>query len=144
LAHQALLNGSEEELLAGTVTFIRDGLECGDPIRVVTTDRNTGWLRAALGGDAGHVAFVQSSQWYRHPVRALAAAHRTVQIGGSPPGVCSAVCWTQPGSSHNPADSAGVHVVGEFVVEAAVTPGGVLLCQAWHQSPDLVGDRWAV
>jgi hypothetical protein len=80
LAHQALLYGSEEEFLAGTVAFIRDGLECGDPIRVVTTDRNTGWLRAALGGDAGHVAFGESSQWYRHPVRALAAVHRTVQV----------------------------------------------------------------
>jgi hypothetical protein len=42
---------------------------------VVTTDRNTGWLRAALGADAGRVAFGESSQWYRHPVRALAAVH---------------------------------------------------------------------
>jgi anti-sigma regulatory factor (Ser/Thr protein kinase) len=79
LAHRVLLYGSEEEFLAGTVPFIRDGLECGDPIRVVTTDRNTGWLRAALGADARHVTFGDSSQWYRHPVRALAATHRTVQ-----------------------------------------------------------------
>jgi anti-sigma regulatory factor (Ser/Thr protein kinase) len=79
LAHQALLYGSEEEFLAGTVAFIRDGLECGDLIRVVTTDRNSGWLRAVLGVDAGRVAFGESSQWYRHPVRALAAVHRTVQ-----------------------------------------------------------------
>jgi anti-sigma regulatory factor (Ser/Thr protein kinase) len=79
LAHQALLYGSEEEFLAGTVAFIRDGLDRGDPVRVVTTDRNRGWLRAALGADAGRVAFGESSQWYRHPVRALAAVHRTVQ-----------------------------------------------------------------
>jgi hypothetical protein len=71
--------GSEEEFLAGTVPFVRDGLECGDPIRVVTTDRNSGWLRAVLGVDAGRVAFGESSQWYRHPVRALAAVYRTVQ-----------------------------------------------------------------
>jgi anti-sigma regulatory factor (Ser/Thr protein kinase) len=79
LAHQALLYGSEEEFLAGTVSFIRDGLNRGDPIRVVTTDRNTGWLRAALGVDAGRVVFGESSQWYRHPVRTLAEIHRIVQ-----------------------------------------------------------------
>ncbi|HEX4103805.1 MAG: anti-sigma factor RsbA family regulatory protein [Pseudonocardiaceae bacterium] len=79
LAHQALLYGSEEVFLGGTVPFIRDGLERGDSIRVVTTDRNTGWLWAALGADARHVAFGESSQWYRHPMRTLADVHRTVQ-----------------------------------------------------------------
>ncbi len=78
-AHQALLYGSEEEFLAGTVPFVREGLECGDPIRITTTDRNIGWLRAALGADAQRVAFCDDDQWYGHPVRALAALHRTVQ-----------------------------------------------------------------
>ncbi|MBA2471163.1 MAG: sensor histidine kinase [Pseudonocardiales bacterium] len=82
LAHEGLLYGSEAEFLAGTVPFIRDGLERGDPIRIATTDRNTGWLRAALGGDARRVAFWDSSQWYRHPVRALAALHDAVQEVG--------------------------------------------------------------
>jgi len=82
-AHQALLYGSEEEFLAGTVPFVRDGLECGDLIRIVTTDRNVAWLRAALGPDARHVVFCDDSQWYGHPVRALAALHRTVQAPGS-------------------------------------------------------------
>jgi hypothetical protein len=40
LAHQGLLYGSEEEFLAGTVPFIRDGLERGDAIWIVTTVRN--------------------------------------------------------------------------------------------------------
>jgi anti-sigma regulatory factor (Ser/Thr protein kinase) len=79
LTHQALLYGSDEEFLAGTVPFIQDGLDCGDPIRIATTDRSTGWLRAALGADARRVAFCDSSQWYRHPVRTLAAVCRTVQ-----------------------------------------------------------------
>lgn len=79
LAHQALLYGSEEEFLTGTIPFIRDGLECGDPIRIATTDRNTAWLRAALGADSRHVTFCESRQWYGHPVRALATLHRTVQ-----------------------------------------------------------------
>jgi anti-sigma regulatory factor (Ser/Thr protein kinase) len=78
-AHQALLYGSEDEFLAGAVPFIRDGLENGDPIRIATTGRNVGWLRAALGADAQHVAFCDCDQWYRHPVRALAALDRAVR-----------------------------------------------------------------
>lgn len=79
LTHQGLLYGSREEFLAGTVPFIRDGLECGDWIRVVTTERTAGWLRAALGADARQVRFDECSQWYRHPARALGALHRAVR-----------------------------------------------------------------
>lgn len=79
LTHQALLYGSEEEFLTATVPFIREGLDRGDPIRAATTSRNTGWLRGVLGADARHVTFCDSSQWYRHPVRTLAALHHTVQ-----------------------------------------------------------------
>ncbi len=82
LTHRGLLYGSQEEFLAGTVPFIRDGLEHGDPIRIATTDRNAGWLRAALGVDVQRVAFSDSSQRCRHPVRALAALHDAVrQVG---------------------------------------------------------------
>jgi anti-sigma regulatory factor (Ser/Thr protein kinase) len=79
LVHQALLYGSEDEFLAGAVPFVRDGLESGDPIRIATTGRNAGWLRGALGADARHVTFCEYSQWYRHPVRALAALDRAVR-----------------------------------------------------------------
>jgi anti-sigma regulatory factor (Ser/Thr protein kinase) len=79
LAHQALLYGSEDEFLAGAVPFVRDGLDSGDPIRIATTRRNAGWLRAALGADAGQVEFCECSQWYRHPMRALAALDRDVR-----------------------------------------------------------------
>lgn len=83
LTHRGLLYGSKEEFLAGTVPFIRDGLERGDPIRIATTDRNAGWLRAALGVDVRRVAFSDSSQRCRHPVRALAALHDAVQQVGT-------------------------------------------------------------
>jgi len=79
LAHQALLYGSKDEYLAGAVPFVRDGLDSGDPIRIATTRRNADWLRAALGADAHHVTFCEGSQWYRHPVRALAALDRAVR-----------------------------------------------------------------
>lgn len=83
LAHRGLLYGSEEEFLAGTVPFIRDGLERGDPIRIAITDRNAGWLRAALGVDVRHVAFSDSSPRCRHPSRALAALHDVMQQAGA-------------------------------------------------------------
>jgi anti-sigma regulatory factor (Ser/Thr protein kinase) len=78
-AHQALLYGSKDEFLAGTLPLVRDGLKCGDPVRIATTDRNVGWLRAALGAEARQVVFCDNSEWYANPARALAALHRTVQ-----------------------------------------------------------------
>ncbi|MDQ4103914.1 MAG: MEDS domain-containing protein, partial [Actinomycetota bacterium] len=97
LAHQALLYRSKEEFLAGTVPFIRDGLDCDDPIRIATTDRNTSWLRAELGPAARHVTFCENSQWYGHPVRALAALDRVVRAlggGGRRPRIIREPLWT--------------------------------------------------
>jgi anti-sigma regulatory factor (Ser/Thr protein kinase) len=82
-AHQALLYGSKDEFLAGALPLVRDGLKCGDPVRIATTERNTGWLRAALGAEARHVAFCDNSEWYVNPARALAALHHTVQAAMS-------------------------------------------------------------
>ncbi|HEY6425086.1 MAG TPA: sensor histidine kinase [Pseudonocardiaceae bacterium] len=79
LTHLALLYGSKEELLAGAVPFIKDGLDRDEPIRIVTTIRNAGWLRMALGADARRVVFGDSRQWYRHPARTLAAVHSAVR-----------------------------------------------------------------
>ena len=79
LAHRGLLYGSEEEFLASALPFIRDGLNRGDRVCSVSTERNAGWLRRELGTDAGDVEFRESSRWYQHPVRALATAHRLVQ-----------------------------------------------------------------
>lgn len=80
LIHQALLYRSAEEYLAGTVPFIRDGLECGDQIWVVSTVRNADLLRVELGADARRVVFGDCRRGFRHPVRALAALHRAVQV----------------------------------------------------------------
>jgi anti-sigma regulatory factor (Ser/Thr protein kinase) len=48
---------------------------------VISTVRNAGWLRVALGADARRVVFGDCSQWYRHPVRALAALNRAAREG---------------------------------------------------------------
>ncbi len=79
LTHQAVLYESERDFLASIVPFVREGLECDDLIRIATTNRHAGWLRAALGADAERVTFEDRAHCYRHPVRNLAALHRTVQ-----------------------------------------------------------------
>lgn len=79
LTHQALMYGSEQGFLAGTIPVVSAGLERGDLLRIVTTARNAGWLRAELGAAAARVEFGDSSVSYRHPVRTLASVHRTVQ-----------------------------------------------------------------
>ena len=66
--------------------------------------------------------------------------------GGSPASVCAPGCGAESGGGQDPADGACAHAVPEadrFSLEASVAPGGVVLCQAQHQGPDLVGDRWA-
>jgi anti-sigma regulatory factor (Ser/Thr protein kinase) len=96
LTHQGLLYGSKEGFLSGTVPFVLDGLERGDPIWIVTTGRNAGWLRKALGADASRVVFHDCSQWYRHPARALAALHRAVRVdaGGQRLRMIGEPLWT--------------------------------------------------
>ena len=99
LTHQGLLYGCEEEFLAGVVPVIREGLECGDLVQIATTNRNAGWLRAALDTDAGRVMVLESSQCYRHPVRALATVHHTVQAasrGGQRLRLIGEPVWTAP------------------------------------------------
>lgn len=96
LVHQGLLYASQAEFLASTLPFIRQGLERGDPIWVMSTVRNASWLRAALGDDARHVVFGDCSQWYRHPVRALAALNRAVResAGRQRLRMIGEPCWT--------------------------------------------------
>ncbi|HEY3896952.1 MAG TPA: sensor histidine kinase [Pseudonocardiaceae bacterium] len=100
LAHRGLLYGSEEEFLASALPFIRDGLNGGDAVCSVSTERTAGWLRRELGTDASSVEFHESSRWYQHPVRALATAHRLVQAtipGGRQLRVLAEPLWVPRG-----------------------------------------------
>ena len=64
----------------------------------------------------------------------------------SPPSVGSARCWAESGGGQDPADGAGAHAVpepGQFALDSAMSPGGILLCQVQYQLTDLLADRWA-
>ncbi|MCA1682283.1 MAG: hypothetical protein LC700_04050 [Actinobacteria bacterium] len=64
---------------------------------------------------------------------------------GPPPIVCSG-CRAESGGGQDPPDRASAYAVaepGEFSVDSAMAPGGVLLGQVQHQSPNLIINRWA-
>ncbi|WNV85590.1 sensor histidine kinase [Umezawaea sp. Da 62-37] len=78
LDHQGLVYGTDEQFLAGTAPFCREGLDRDDVVLAVTTTANIGHLRDSLGADAHRVEFVDSTAWYDAPGRTLAAYHRYV------------------------------------------------------------------
>jgi hypothetical protein len=65
LRHRVLVYSSDEEYRATTVAFLRDGIARSEPALVVTAQRQLALLRDALGDDARHVEFRDSSEWLR-------------------------------------------------------------------------------
>ncbi|MGH3341324.1 MAG: anti-sigma factor RsbA family regulatory protein [Carbonactinosporaceae bacterium] len=78
LIHQALLYSSDEEYLAATAGFARDGLRQGDPVLITTTPSNIVLLQGELGRDAAAAEFIDSSEWHQVPPWTLAAYHRYI------------------------------------------------------------------
>ncbi|MFE0175340.1 anti-sigma factor RsbA family regulatory protein [Streptomyces sp. NPDC059002] len=73
--HQALCYDSDEEFLAGTLDFVRDGLAAGDAVLAVVSRGNIGLLRDALGGAEKEVDYVDALDWYGYPSRTLGRYH---------------------------------------------------------------------
>lgn len=72
LVHDALIYDSDTEFVDWIGPFIRDGVERGDEVMVVTRPRNTALLRDTLEGTEGDVRFVDSTDWYRSPAQTIA------------------------------------------------------------------------
>jgi anti-sigma regulatory factor (Ser/Thr protein kinase) len=72
VVHDALLYGSNEELVAAAVPFVRDGLTRGDAVVVAVTPSNIDLLRDAVGPDADAVRFIDRTAWYVRPVSTIA------------------------------------------------------------------------
>lgn len=73
LVHQALLYGSEHELVEAAVPYLRTGTECGDAVVAITTPGNADLLRGRLGEHARPIEFIDSATWFQAPMQALAA-----------------------------------------------------------------------
>jgi anti-sigma regulatory factor (Ser/Thr protein kinase) len=78
LRHEALVYDSDEHLVERVGAFVRDGLEEGPTVAVLTRGH---WslLREELGSEADGVAFTDCDDFYVRPVDALAAYDATMR-----------------------------------------------------------------
>ena len=74
-SHEALLYENPDELLAGTLPFVRDGVAGGEPVLVVLAAEKNERLRNALGVDAGSVHFADMAEVGANPARIIPAWH---------------------------------------------------------------------
>lgn len=91
--HPALFYRDDTEYLAGTIGFITEGLDAGEPVAVSVPGAKLRLLRAELGDAGGRVQFLDMTEVGRNPgriipavLRAFADKHsgRRVRIIGEP------------------------------------------------------------
>jgi len=78
LLHEALVYDSDEQFVERVAPFLREGLEEGPTIAVLTR-RHWSLLREELGSEADGVAFTDCSDFYVRPVDAIAAYDATMR-----------------------------------------------------------------
>ena len=103
--HEALLYAGMQDFLAGTVPFVRGGVEAGEPVLVVESAAKIALLRAELGSDARSVVFADMAEVGANPARIIPAWRDFVsQHGGwRPPAARNRRAdleWTHPPRAH--------------------------------------------
>ncbi|MEU3344327.1 anti-sigma factor RsbA family regulatory protein [Streptomyces sp. NPDC006700] len=83
--HPALFYRDEREYLRGTVPFVREGLEAGEPVAVAVPGDNLRLIEDGLGADAGSVRLLDMREVGRNPGRIIPAVLRAF-ADGRPPG----------------------------------------------------------
>jgi CheY-like chemotaxis protein len=95
--HEALVYSTPEELIAGTVPFVRHGLAAGEPVLAVVREAAWALLREALAADARRLEFVDAVEWYRSPERTVEAylryIHDRLAQGASRVRIIGQVIW---------------------------------------------------
>jgi anti-sigma regulatory factor (Ser/Thr protein kinase) len=81
--HEALLYDGDAEFLAGTVPFIEQGIEAGEPVLIVESGRKISMLRGALRLGAGEVMFADMSEVGANPARIIPAWRDFVRRHGA-------------------------------------------------------------
>ncbi len=71
--HEAFFYADGDEFLAGTASFVRDGLEADEPTLVVLGARKIDVLRSELSGDADRVFFADMDEVGANPARIIPA-----------------------------------------------------------------------
>ncbi|MFF9409546.1 anti-sigma factor RsbA family regulatory protein [Streptomyces anandii] len=94
--HCALLYGDDQEFLAGALPHLRKGIEAGDPAFAVTPRKEAEVLRDSLGSDAPAVQFIDPSDFYSTPVRAMAGMMAVARsLGTRPAWVVASADWSK-------------------------------------------------
>jgi hypothetical protein len=76
--HEAFLYHGDDEFLAGTVPFVRDGVELGEPVMVAVVEPRLELLREELGDDARAVEFVDMGRLGANPAKIIPRWRRFV------------------------------------------------------------------
>jgi anti-sigma regulatory factor (Ser/Thr protein kinase) len=77
LRHNAFVYENDDEYVARSVAFLKEGLQAGESAIVANTRDALTMMRDALGPDAERVSFVDVSTTYTRPARAVAAYYAT-------------------------------------------------------------------
>jgi anti-sigma regulatory factor (Ser/Thr protein kinase) len=118
--HEALLWDGDDQFLAGTVPFVREGLAAGQPVMAALTPARTRLLRDGLGDDSPGVAFVNMAELGANPSRIIPAwrtfADEHTADGGAVRGIGEPI-W----SGRHPAELAECQL-HEALLNMAVSP----------------------
>jgi anti-sigma regulatory factor (Ser/Thr protein kinase) len=71
--HEALFYAGEADFVAGTASFLREGLAQGESALVAVVPSKIRALRSALGGDADRLSFMDMAELGRNPARIIPA-----------------------------------------------------------------------
>jgi anti-sigma regulatory factor (Ser/Thr protein kinase) len=155
-AHPALLYRGVDEYLAGTLPFIRSGLDAKEPVAVAVPGPNLAVLRAELGDDADRVQLVDMTLAGRNPGRIIPGVLRSfadrhpedrVRIIGEPiwPGRTEAeypACVQHEALINVAFQDRAVTILCPY--DAARLPARVLAdAEATHPVLEAVGQQWA-
>jgi anti-sigma regulatory factor (Ser/Thr protein kinase) len=77
LVHEAMPYRDEDELLEGTIPYVRAALAAGHPVLVELPGARGGLVRDALGADAARVQFGDMAEQGRNPARIIPAVLHT-------------------------------------------------------------------
>ncbi|WP_242884549.1 anti-sigma factor RsbA family regulatory protein [Actinomadura litoris] len=88
LEHRAFLYDDHADFLSVTVPYLRSGLERGQSVVAVVREPNLSALREAFEPEGAAIAYFDSADFYRHPVRTL-RDYQTIVAQSAPRSVCA-------------------------------------------------------
>jgi len=83
--HAALIYADADDFLAGTVPFLREALEAGEPALVAVSAANTALLEGELGAQGSAIRFAAMEELGRNPARIIPFWREFVEESGGLP-----------------------------------------------------------